>query len=41
MNWQASKQDVARFVKEKDLPTLELWSENFFLSRAEKLKSYL
>lgn len=41
MDWQAEKQDVARFVKQKNLSIIELWSENFFLSRLEKLESYL
>ncbi len=41
LDWNAAKQDVARFLKAKELPTLELWSTDFFLSRLEKLEHYL
>jgi hypothetical protein len=41
INWLAAKQDVARFLKARELSTLELWSTEFFLSRLEKLSGYL
>ncbi len=39
MDWEAAKNDVARYVKSNQLDTLKLWSADFFLSRLEKLKS--
>lgn len=41
INWEETKKDVARFLKPRELATLELWSEDFFLSRLEKLGGYL
>lgn len=41
MDWHAVKQDVARFLRQRELETLELWSKDFFLSRLDKLSSYL
>ena len=41
LDWIEAKKDVARFLKQKDLQTLELWSKDFFYSRIEKLESYL
>lgn len=41
IDWQAAKQDVARFLRSRELATLELWSKEFFLSRADKLAKYL
>ncbi len=41
LDWDLAKQDVAVFLKPKDLPTLETWSPAFFHSRVEKLKEYL
>lgn len=40
INWEEAKQDVLRFLKPRALPSLELWSRNFFLDRLEKFKSY-
>ncbi|MFH1874515.1 MAG: nucleotidyl transferase AbiEii/AbiGii toxin family protein [Pseudomonadota bacterium] len=40
-DWQKAKNDVARFLKPKDLSTLELWSTEFFLDRVNKIRSYL
>jgi hypothetical protein len=37
-NWDEAKKDVARFLKPRELSTLELWSKEFFLSRLDKLK---
>jgi predicted nucleotidyltransferase component of viral defense system len=41
INWDEVKQDVARFLRPRELSTLELWSEEFFLSRLDKLSGYL
>ena len=41
MDWNIVKQDVARFLRQRELETLELWSTDFFLSRLDKLRSYL
>ena len=35
------KNDVKRFVKPKDLPSVEIWSTQFFLDRLDKLSSNL
>jgi predicted nucleotidyltransferase component of viral defense system len=37
IDWQAARQDVARFLKPRELATLDLWSKDFFLSRVDKL----
>jgi predicted nucleotidyltransferase component of viral defense system len=41
MDWKEARQDVARFLRPKELATLELWSKDFFLSRLEKLAGYV
>lgn len=41
MDWETVKQDVVRFLRPKEIATLELWSEDFFLSRLDKLFGYL
>jgi hypothetical protein len=41
MNWEDAKKDIARFLRPRELATLELWSEKFFLSRVDKLAGYL
>lgn len=41
INWEETKQDVAPFLREKELIILEHWSEEFFLSCVEKLARYL
>jgi predicted nucleotidyltransferase component of viral defense system len=40
-NWREAQQDVARFLRPRELKTLDLWSESFFSDRVEKLKQYL
>jgi len=40
-DWNEAKQDVARFLRPRELKTLDLWSEAFFLDRFEKMKLYL
>ncbi len=35
------KNDVKRFIKPKDLPSIEIWSTKFFLDRLDKLSSSL
>jgi predicted nucleotidyltransferase component of viral defense system len=37
-DWNEAKKDVARFLKPRELLTLDLWSNEFFLSRLDKLK---
>jgi len=32
---------VKRFIKPKDLPSIEIWSTKFFLDRLDKLSSSL
>ena len=41
IDWAEAKRDTARFVKQRELQTLELWSTLFFLDRAKKLAFYL
>lgn len=41
IDWDDAKRDVARFLRPRELPTLDLWSKGFFLSRADKLAGYL
>jgi predicted nucleotidyltransferase component of viral defense system len=36
-DWSEAKKDVARFLKPRELLTLDLWSNDFFLSRLDKL----
>lgn len=35
-DWKTAKLDVARFLKPRALPALDVWSNDFFLSRVEK-----
>jgi predicted nucleotidyltransferase component of viral defense system len=37
VNWKQAREDVRRFVKSNELPSLELWSEEFFLAQTHKL----
>jgi hypothetical protein len=41
IHWLEARRDVARFLRPRELPSLELWSKDFFLSRLEKLAAYL
>jgi hypothetical protein len=36
-DWKHARDDVRRFVKPHELPSLELWSREFFLAQCEKL----
>lgn len=40
-NWDEAKRDVARFLKPRELLTLDLWSNDFFLSRLDKLNEVI
>jgi predicted nucleotidyltransferase component of viral defense system len=41
IDWPATKKDIARFLRPRELPVLDVWSEEFFLSQVSKLKDYL
>lgn len=41
INWDNAKKDVARFLKPKELQSLDVWSKDFFISRLEKMSEYL
>ena len=41
MNWSDARKDVARFLRPRELLTLDLWSKEFFLSRVDKMVTYL
>ncbi len=36
-DWRQARADVRRFVKPGELPSLDFWSQEFFLAQAEKL----
>jgi hypothetical protein len=36
-DWRQAREDVRRFVKPHELPSLDLWSREFFLAQCEKL----
>lgn len=38
IDWQEAKRDVSRFLKPDYKETLELWNEEFFLAKLEKMK---
>lgn len=40
-DWNAAKQDIKRFLRPRELPALDVWSKEFFLSRVDKLAEYL
>lgn len=40
-NWNEATDDVRRFLKERELKSLELWNVDFFLSRLEMLEATL
>jgi hypothetical protein len=35
--WKQAREDVRRFVKPNELPSLDLWSREFFLAQTAKL----
>ena len=35
--WRQAREDVHRFVKPNEAPSLDLWSREFFLAQCEKL----
>jgi hypothetical protein len=37
INWDEARKDVSRFLKPKELTALDVWSKEFFLSRADIL----
>ena len=39
-DWEEAKRDVARFLRPKELQSLELWSQEFFRDRLEKMKEH-
>lgn len=41
IDWNETKQDVARFLRPRELPALEVWSKDFFLSRVDKLSTVI
>lgn len=36
-NWEQAREDVRRFVKPSEQPSLDVWSREFFLAQCEKL----
>lgn len=41
LDWNATKNDILRFLPEGEAETVTLWSREFFLSRIDKLFKYL
>lgn len=41
LDWKAAKADVERFLRPSALPSLELWGQEFFLDRLQKMEEYL
>ena len=41
IDWDIAKNDIARFLRQIELASLDVWSKEFFLSRAEKLEQIL
>lgn len=41
IDWEMAKKDVSRFLRPRELSTLDLWSKDFFESRIEKLNDLL
>ena len=41
VDFQKAKEDVLRFIKPRDIPSIELWSTDFFLDRLKKLAAIL
>ena len=41
IDWNKARDDVKRFIKAKDVPSVEIWSKDFFLNRLEKLSEIL
>jgi hypothetical protein len=39
INWKATAEDVRRFVRVSEQPSLNLWSKELFLAQLEKLKN--
>ena len=37
LDWMQARRDVQRFVKPHELPSLELWTREFFLQQCAKL----
>ncbi|MCP4898472.1 MAG: nucleotidyl transferase AbiEii/AbiGii toxin family protein [bacterium] len=37
IDWMQARRDVQRFVRPHELPSLELWTEEFFLGQTDKL----
>lgn len=38
IDWNATKEDIRRFVKTTELPSVDLWGKNLFLAQLEKMK---
>lgn len=41
IDWDAAKKDVQRFLRKRELISLDVWSKDFFLTRIEKMSNYL
>lgn len=41
IDWEKAKADVRNFVRPKEIPSIEIWSKEFFLDRVERLGTFL
>ncbi len=41
LDWKQIKEDVARFLRPRELSSLEIWNKDFFFDRLDKLREYL
>ncbi|OGT46341.1 MAG: hypothetical protein A3E82_08875 [Gammaproteobacteria bacterium RIFCSPHIGHO2_12_FULL_38_11] len=41
IDWDVAKKDVSRFLRPRELSTLDLWAKDFFESRVDKLSGHL
>lgn len=41
IDWKKAAEDVRRFLKPHELPSIDLWGKDFFDSRINKMEQYL
>lgn len=41
VDWKEARNDVIQFIKPQELESLNLWSQEFFLDRLDKIRGYL
>lgn len=41
INWNDAKKDIKRFIKPHELPSIELWSAEYFNDVLNKIRQYM